>query len=600
MGMGRSLSVALVVVVLALTFGVRRAVVFGQTSHVVINEVELNPPEDDRLSTTMEWVELYNPTATPVDIGGWKVSTTHGQTVTVTIPSSTILQSGGYHIVQRAGWLDNDDECVILDNAAGNEVDRTRTISDDDNDGRAWARFPNGKDTDSAGDWAFQASTKSASNGGEELLKTASSITCSVNTSSIQVGGSIGVSGAIQPPIAGATVSVVYISPAAVTTTYSTTSQSDGTYSHAFTPAQVGSWSVRASWPGDATYRSAESQTVGFTVSKLRTTIVLSLSKDRLSPGETLTISGSIAPAVSGLTVKLEYRVQGAAYFALTSVVTDDSGSFFYVWRDTPRQIGSYDLRASWTGDERHEGAEARASLTIAATPSSITVQVDQLASVFGQTISINGSTVPVHADVYVELTLARPDGSTTTRSCMTSTDGIYRATFVPDKAGSWTVKAQWSGDADHEGAISSGLIFTIEKAPTVVSITVSPSSVDEGSSVKVSGAISPALTGALISVTLTRPDGSIVPRSVTSSDGLFSDNYTPGSIGRWTVRASWLGNENYLGSTSEQSSFTVSKPFPLALAVLAIMAVGVGGYLVLRARRKPESRETQLDSRPA
>ena len=382
-------------------------------------------------------------------------------------------------------------------------------------------------------------------------------------------------------------MSLVYISPAAVTTTYSTISRSDGTYSHTFTPVQVGSWSVRASWPGDATYSAAESQTVGFTVTKLHTTMVISLSKDRISPGETLTISGSIAPAISGLTVKLEYRAQGTAYLVLMSVVTDDSGSFSYVWRDTPRQLGSYDLRASWTGDERHEGAEARASLTIAWIPSSMTVQVDPLVGVFGQTITINGSIVPIHANVYVELTFARPDGSTTTRSCRTSTDGTYRATFVPDRAGLWTVKAQWSGDADHGGAISSDLTFAVQKAPTVISITVSPGSVDEGSSVKISGSISPALTGALISITLTRPDGSTVLRSSTSSDGIFSDTYTPDSIGRWTVKASWLGNENYLECTSEQSNFTVSKPFPLALVVSVIAAVGVVGYLVLKARRK-------------
>ena len=588
MGMGRSLGGALVVVILALAFGIQRAVVFGQTSHVVINEVELNPPGDDRYATTIEWVELYNPTQGPVNIGGWKIITTGGsEHITFTIPYGATISAHGFYVAGRGNWLDNNNEMLILMGSGNQEVDRTPVISDTSNDFYAWARYPNGKDTDSALDWRFQASTQGASNGGEEVLKTPSSITCSVNASSIQIGGSVRVSGVIQPPRAGATVSVIFTSPTAVTMVYNTTSQSDATYSHAFAPDQVGSWSVKATWPGDTTYRSAESQSISFTVTKLRATIVLTLSKDRISPGETLTISGSIAPIVSGINVKLEYRSQGSTYLSLTSVATDHTGSFSYVWRETPRQLGNYDLRASWTGDDRYEGAETRVSLAVATLPSSVTVQVDPRRVTFGQTITINGSIVPTHVGASVELVLTKPNGSTTTRSCETMTDGTYQISFVPDRAGSWTVKAGWSGDVDHAGADSGISSFAVEKASTAISIIVSPGSVDEGSAVRISGSISPAISGATISLTLTRPDGSIVSKSTTTSDGGFSDSYTPDGLGSWSVEVSWPGNENYLESISEQSSFAVSRPFPLALAVLAVAVVAVGGYVALKARSK-------------
>ena len=45
---------------------------YGQTlDNVVINEVDINPPGDDFTSIS-EWVELYNPTDSDVDIGGWQ------------------------------------------------------------------------------------------------------------------------------------------------------------------------------------------------------------------------------------------------------------------------------------------------------------------------------------------------------------------------------------------------------------------------------------------------------------------------------------------------------------------------------------------------
>ena len=49
---------------------------YAQTSdNVVINEVDINPPGDDSASIS-EWVELYNPTASEIDIGGWQIAST--------------------------------------------------------------------------------------------------------------------------------------------------------------------------------------------------------------------------------------------------------------------------------------------------------------------------------------------------------------------------------------------------------------------------------------------------------------------------------------------------------------------------------------------
>lgn len=137
------------------------------TFHVVINEVELNPPEDDRLSTTMEWVELYNPTSNDINLGGWTLSSTQycgGKTCEL----SGSIKANGYYVFEHSLWLHNTKgESVILRDADGNdnEIDRTPLLKDDYNDDRAWQRCPNGKDTDSDSDWEFRPSTKGYSNG---------------------------------------------------------------------------------------------------------------------------------------------------------------------------------------------------------------------------------------------------------------------------------------------------------------------------------------------------------------------------------------------------------------------------------------------------
>jgi len=98
-----------------------------------------------------------------VNIRGWKVSTTHGRTVTVVIPSGTsILVKGHYVVTYTTQWLDNEYESIILRDVAGNEIDRNPVKSDPYNDVRSWQRNPDGKDTNTDVGWVFQTSTRGA------------------------------------------------------------------------------------------------------------------------------------------------------------------------------------------------------------------------------------------------------------------------------------------------------------------------------------------------------------------------------------------------------------------------------------------------------
>jgi len=148
--------------ILAMVLVLLTALRFSKTHaspSVVINEFELNPPGDD-YAPGAEFVELYNPGPTPVDIGGWKVSSTHGVPVVKTIPAGVGTPVGGFYIVTHTTqWLDNEDEQIVLRNAAGIEIDRTPVKSDMFNDARTWQRYPDGAAT-----WYFDTATRNTIN----------------------------------------------------------------------------------------------------------------------------------------------------------------------------------------------------------------------------------------------------------------------------------------------------------------------------------------------------------------------------------------------------------------------------------------------------
>ena len=133
--------------------------------HVVINEIDINPPGDDSKSVS-EWIELYNPTDEPIDIGGWAIASTTVIKKTMKIPIGTIIQPNKFLIYSyQTVWFTDVSEIVQLRDMEGTVIDQTPSISDIKNDFNSWQRIYDGVDTDSSSDWKFVASTAGSSNG---------------------------------------------------------------------------------------------------------------------------------------------------------------------------------------------------------------------------------------------------------------------------------------------------------------------------------------------------------------------------------------------------------------------------------------------------
>src|SRR5215217_4426568 len=70
---------------------------------VVISEFRTRGPG----GATDEFIELYNPTSSPVSVGGWKVNASNNTSSTstrATIPNLTVLQSGQYYLIANTSY----------------------------------------------------------------------------------------------------------------------------------------------------------------------------------------------------------------------------------------------------------------------------------------------------------------------------------------------------------------------------------------------------------------------------------------------------------------------------------------------------------------
>lgn len=139
---------------------------YAQTiESVVINEVDINPNGSDFASIS-EYVELYNPTDSAIDIGGWKVASTVALKKTMILPSGTIIQPGQFITFSyQSAWFADAGESVELRDKDNVVIDKTPLLYDSQDDFASHQRIYDGVDTDSPDDWELVMSTPGTSNG---------------------------------------------------------------------------------------------------------------------------------------------------------------------------------------------------------------------------------------------------------------------------------------------------------------------------------------------------------------------------------------------------------------------------------------------------
>ncbi len=86
------------------------------------------------------------------------------------------------------------------------------------------------------------------------------------------------------------------------------------------------------------------------TIEKLSSTITVSAFPTTLTIGETVTINGTLSPVRAGVEVAIWYILNGGTSTLLANVTTNANGVYTHPW--TPSEVGSYELRSSWLGDD--------------------------------------------------------------------------------------------------------------------------------------------------------------------------------------------------------------------------------------------------------
>ncbi len=137
-----------------------------------------------------------------------------------------------------------------------------------------------------------------------------------------------------------------------------------------------------------------------------------------------------------------------------------------------------------------------------------------------------------------------------------------------------------------------------VERGSSTISCSVSPSTINVGENVTVSGTISPAHANVAVTLSYTKPDASTLERTVTTSlEGTFQDIIQLDREGSWSVTASWEGDEDTNGAISSTVSFSaenfateensVSPTIPIYIIAIVSLVIVVAVIIVIILARR-------------
>jgi hypothetical protein len=331
--------------------------------------------------------------------------------------------------------------------------------------------------------------------------------------------------------------------------------------------------------------------------------------------GQQIEIEGMITPAHTGKNVVLYYRKGTSSWNVLNTTTMDSSGAFSFTV--TFSSVGTYYMRASWSGDADHEGADSSIlSFDVSLAPSSIYLTLSTSTIYVGETATITGYISPIHPYQTVNLYYSIDgDNWLLLTRVDTNIEGYFSYEWAPALAETFYIKAVWLGDSDHQGATSEVQAVIVYKASSTLTLLLSSSSINLGNTAILSGEILPTHQYANVDLYISKNgyQWNLLATVTTDAQGRYTYQWTPTSTGTYYLKAHWFGDADHAEDESNISTLQVtyfqtnpddqgtpnppSPPSPdnqgsenyiptyLPIVLIAVSIVGIGLLLIWRKR---------------
>jgi len=323
----------------------------------------------------------------------------------------------------------------------------------------------------------------------------------------------------------------------------------------------VGSHQLTISWPQQGNYAAAGPQQETFTVTVAPVVVTLSSSGFSAKPGVAVSFAAAVSSASAGAPIAAGSVTffDGPTPLAVTAVNPQGQASF----TTSTLAPGKHTITAAYGGSSNYGSGSASVSVTIAQSPSSITLTAASTTIALGQAAQLTAAVSGLNPTGSVVFTSG---GATLCSSTLVA--GAASCSFVPAATGGLKVTAVYQGDANNLGSAASATIAVNAAIDSAISLQFAATTLVYPGATNVtvcvaSGRKSPA-TG-----TVEVLDGAtLLTTQSLGGNGCAYWYISPGlAAGSHSITAVYSGDRNNPAGTSSATAITVT-PVPVNLAV--------------------------------
>lgn len=245
----------------------------------------------------------------------------------------------------------------------------------------------------------------------------------------------------------------------------------DGVASLPYTPTDVGNFTITAIFSESTKYfPSSDSQLL--TVNPIATTLTLDVA-DTARVGDTVTLAATLKDEnenpLRGLLIEY-YIYSGEAWSNIGTAVTNSSG---VATRDfTPSEAGSFLIRAEFGGDAKHaETTSQEATLTVNKVQTTLAISLSDTTTTLETSIVISATLEDEDAQPIsrsgVSFEIFKDGTWTGIGSATTNLQGVASLNFQPTEAGTFKVRAVYTGDQKYAESTSEEVTLEVTGGPS-------------------------------------------------------------------------------------------------------------------------------------
>ena len=268
-----------------------------------------------------------------------------------------------------------------------------------------------------------------------------------------------------------------------------------------------------------------------------------------------LAVSASVDLAGSTLAASLGFPSALGDTFVIIQAGVGVTGTFAGLANNAIFAIGGRPFRINYnSNDVTLTRVQGSTSLALTANPPS---------SVYGQAVTFTAtvSFVPPGGSVPTGTVTFR-DGNTVIGSGTLNAAGQATFTTTNLAVGAHTIDAVYGGDANYTGSTSPPLPFTVSRAPTSTTLTVSANAVDFNQPVTFTATVgfNPGGANTPTGTVTFRDGGNVLGTAAVNAAGQATFTTSSLAPGTHSIDAVYSGDLNYLGSTSPAAALVVNR----------------------------------------